>query len=131
MKAFSLNLLVLFSSIFLFSCSKSAVDTNSNPLDKEYKSLTSDNVNTFFLESAKVSRANNRDPLFEFNFKNLNYASEITRMSLFPSNTAVIWNYYEGDKKTISAIGNYNEGQYALRYILKDGRVLTSPWIKF
>ena len=134
MKTYSLNLLVLFLSIFLFSCSKSTGETNSNPLDKEYKSLTSDNVNAFFLESSIANKGcsgANCNSGFEFKFKNLNYASEITRMSLFPSNTAVIWNYYEGDKQTVSVFGSYNEGQYALKYTLKDGRVLTSPWIKF
>ena len=134
MKTFSLNLLVLFLSIFLFSCSKSTGEANSNPLDKEYKSLTSDNVNAFFLESAIAKKSCNGAQCgsnFDFKFKNLNYASEITRMSMFNSNTAVIWKYYEGDKQTVSVLGSYNEGVYALKYTLKDGRVLTSAWITF
>jgi hypothetical protein len=126
---------VLFISLLtlVYSCSKSDVDSNVNPLEKEYKSLTSENVNTFFLESAIATKGcggtcNSR---FEFKFKNLNYASEITRMSTFSSYTAVIWNYYEGDKQTVSVSGDYNEGVYALKYTLKDGRVLISGWIKF
>jgi hypothetical protein len=118
----------------LLSCSKSDGDSNVNPLDKEYKSLTSENVNTFFLESAKVSKGCNGaqcNSSYTFTFKNLNYVTEITRMStLIPSST-ILWNFYEADKQIVGAIGNYNEAQYALKYTLKDGRVLTSGWIKF
>lgn len=96
--------------------------------------MTSDNVNTFFLESAKASKGCNGaqcNSSYTFEFKNLNYVTEINRMSTLTPNSTILWNFYEGDKQTVSAIGNHNEGQYALKYTLKDGRVLTSAWIKF
>jgi hypothetical protein len=73
------TLLVIFSS-----CSKSDNSGSANnisPLEKEYKALTSDNVNSFFIQSSQVFKGcagSNCNSSYTFNFKNLSKATDIT-----------------------------------------------------
>ena len=127
------TLLVIFSS-----CSKSdnsGSGTNISPLEKEYKALTSDNVNSFFLESSTVTRGCSGalcNSVYKFNFKNLSRATDIT---LYTQSGTVqinsIWSRFTAETEFVQVFGNYSANEYKLQYTLKDGRVLMTGWIKF
>jgi len=88
--------LLVLGSITLSSCSKSDGNSNVSPLDKQYKSLTSDNVNSFFIETSRVYKGcagANCQSIYNFSFKNLSYVSEISRIGLVNTSPSVLWNY--------------------------------------
>lgn len=128
MKNFLLILIVLLS----FSCDKSSTDTNTSSIEKEYKSLTSDNVTSFFVESSKAYKGcagSNCNSVYEFGFKNLSYVSEISLTAF--GFTKPIWSYYTTEKQSVISYMAYDANEYRLKFTLKDGRVLNGPWIKF
>ena len=125
-----LLVLVLFTS--LISCSKSDGGSNVNPLEKQYKSLTSDNVTLFFIDSSKIWRGcagSNCNSVFDLYFKNLSYVSEIS-LSTY-GRVENIWSRYTTEKEYVRAARQYSDREYRLGFTLKDGRVLYGPWINF
>lgn len=134
MRKVLLFLVIISISLTFECCSKSYSNNSLNSIEKEYKSLTSDNVNRFFLESSLANRGcagANCTSNFRFNFKNLNYATDI---SLYVGNyqPTSIWSFYTSDKEVVSTFSrDYSVNQYKLRYTLKDGRVLITNWISF
>ena len=127
-----LSALLVLGFIFLYSCTKSSPDDNLTPLQKQYKSLTSDNVTSFFLDSAKAWRGcagSNCSSVFDFYFKNLSNVSEIS-LSTY-NRVENIWSRYQKETQYVRTYRQYSDNEYRLGFTLKDGRVLFSPWIKF
>jgi hypothetical protein len=123
--------LILFA-LFFSSCEKSSSETTTNSLEKEYKNLNSDNVTMFFVESAKAYKGcagSNCNSVYEFSFKNLSYASEISLTAF--GFTKPIWTYYTTEKQGVTTTMAYDANEYRLKFTLKDGRVLFGPWVKF
>lgn len=131
------SILVALLVIFI-SCSKSdnsGSGTNISPLEKEYKALTSDNVNSFFLESSLATKGcagSNCSASFKFNFKNLSYVTDISKNIGGSPSPISIWSLYTSEKETVTSIWrDYSANQYRLRYTLKDGRVLITAWVTY
>lgn len=128
-----LSALLVLGFIFLSSCSKSSVDSSISPLEKQYKGLTSDNVTSFFVETSKAYKGCagvNCNSVFNFGFQNLSYLTEIA-ITVYSNTPNPIWSYYTTEKQDVTTYGNWYANEYRLRFTLKDGRVLSGPWIKF
>lgn len=133
MKRILLGVIIISNLLTLNSCKKSESTTITNPLEAQYKTLTSDNVTAFFLDTSKAYRGcagSNCQSVFEFSFKNLSYVSEIA-ITAYSNTPSPIWTYYTTEKQDVKTYGNYYANEYRLRFTLKDGRVLTGPWIQF